>query len=63
MRPQYHGRGLQVVEAIKTLLVRKKRFVGLMIAGIIATITAIATMTTAAVVLSQNIEVLIMLIP
>jgi hypothetical protein len=39
MGPWHHDRGLQVVKEIKTLLVKKKRFVGLMIAGIIAAIT------------------------
>jgi fluoride ion exporter CrcB/FEX len=52
----YHDRGLQVVKDIKSLLVRDKRCVGLLIAGIVAAITAIATMATAAVALSQSIE-------
>jgi hypothetical protein len=52
----YHDRGLQVVKEIKSLLVREKRFVGLLIAGIVAAITAIATMATAAVALSQSIQ-------
>jgi fluoride ion exporter CrcB/FEX len=56
MGPWYHDRGLHVVKEIKTLLVREKRFVGLMITGIIAAITAIATMTTEAVTLSQSIQ-------
>jgi fluoride ion exporter CrcB/FEX len=38
------------------LLVREERFVGLLIAGIVAAITAIATMATAAVALSQSIQ-------
>jgi hypothetical protein len=46
-----HNRGLQVVKEIKSLLVREKRFVGLLIAGIVAAITATATMATAAVAL------------
>jgi hypothetical protein len=56
MGPWYHDRGLQVVKEIKSLLVREKRFVGLLIAGIVAAITAIATMNTAAVALSQSIQ-------
>jgi hypothetical protein len=52
MGPWYHDRGLQVVKEIKIFLVREKRFVGLMITGIIVAITAIATMITAAVALS-----------
>jgi hypothetical protein len=52
----YHDRGLQVVKEIKSLLVREKRFVGLLIAGIVAAITAIATMATAVVALSQSIQ-------
>jgi hypothetical protein len=56
MGPWYHDRGLQVVKEIKSLLVREKRFVGLLIAGIVAAITAIATMATAAVALSQSIQ-------
>jgi hypothetical protein len=52
----YHDRGLQVVKEIKSLLVRDKRFVGFLIAGTVAAITAIATMTTAAVALSQSIQ-------
>jgi fluoride ion exporter CrcB/FEX len=56
MGPWYHDRGLQVVKEIKSLLVREKRFVGLLIAGIVAAITAIATMSAAAVALSQSIQ-------
>jgi hypothetical protein len=56
MGPWYHDRGLLVVKEIKTLLVREKRFVGFVIAGIIVAITAIATMTTGAVALSQSIQ-------
>jgi hypothetical protein len=52
----YHDRGLQVVKEIKSLLVREKTFVGLLIASIVAAITTIATMTTAAVALSQSIQ-------
>jgi hypothetical protein len=40
--PWYYDRGLQVVKEIKSLLVREKRFVGLLIAGIVAAITATA---------------------
>jgi hypothetical protein len=54
--PWYHDRGLQVVKEIKSLLVREKRFVGLLMTGIVAAITAIATMATAAVALSQSIQ-------
>jgi fluoride ion exporter CrcB/FEX len=56
MGPWYHDRGLHVVKEIKSLLVREKRFVGFLIAGIVAAITAIATMATAAVALSQSIQ-------
>jgi hypothetical protein len=52
----YHDRGLQVVKEIRTLLVRKKRLVGLLIADIIVAITTIATMTTVVVALSQSIQ-------
>jgi hypothetical protein len=52
MGPWYHDRGLHVVKEIKPLLVREKRFVGFLIAGIMAAITAIATTATAAVALS-----------
>jgi hypothetical protein len=48
---------------MKSLLVREKRSVRLLIAGIVAAITAIATMTTVAVALSQTFKTLIMLIP
>jgi hypothetical protein len=41
MGPWHHDRGLQVVKEIKTLLVKEKRFVRLVIAGIIAAITAL----------------------
>jgi hypothetical protein len=54
--PWYHDRGLQVVKEIKSLLVRQERFVGLLTAGIVAAITAIATTATAAVALSQSIQ-------
>jgi hypothetical protein len=54
--PWYHDRGLQVVKEIKSLSVREKRFAWLLIAGIVAAITAIATMATAAVALSQSIQ-------
>jgi hypothetical protein len=55
--PWYHDKGLQVAKEIKTLLVIRKRFLGLVIAGIRAAITTIATMTTtAAVALSQDIQ-------
>jgi hypothetical protein len=54
--PWYHDRGLQVVKEIKSLLVKEKRFVGLLRAGIVAAITAIATMATTAVALSQSIQ-------
>jgi fluoride ion exporter CrcB/FEX len=37
-------------------LVREKRLVGLIIAGIVATITAISTMPMASVALSQSIQ-------
>jgi hypothetical protein len=55
-RPWYHDRGLQVVKEIKSLLVREKRFVGLLRADFVAAITAIATLATAAVALSQSIQ-------
>jgi hypothetical protein len=54
--PWYQDRRLQVIKEIKSLLVREKRFVGLLIAGIVAATPAIATMTAAAVALSQSIQ-------
>jgi hypothetical protein len=56
MGPWYHDRGLQVVKEIRTLLVRKKRLVGLLIADIIVAITTFATMTTVAVALFNSIQ-------
>jgi hypothetical protein len=56
MGPWYHDRGLQVVKEIRTLLVRKKRLVGLLIADIIVAITTFATMTTVAVALFHSIQ-------
>jgi hypothetical protein len=56
MGPWYHDRGLQVVKEIRTLLVRKKRLVGLFIADIIVAITTFATMTTVAVALFHSIQ-------
>jgi hypothetical protein len=41
---------------MESLLVREKRFVGLLIAGIVAAMTAIATMATATVAFSQSIQ-------
>jgi hypothetical protein len=52
--PWYHDKGLQVIKKVKSLLVREKRVIGLIIAGIVAAITAITTMATAAVALSQS---------
>jgi hypothetical protein len=54
--PWCHDRGLHVVKNIKPLLVREKRFVGLLVAGIVTAIIAIATMIIAAVALSQSIQ-------
>jgi hypothetical protein len=54
--PWCHKKGIQVIKEVKSLLVREKRVVGLIIAGIVATITAIATMATASVALSQGIQ-------
>jgi hypothetical protein len=56
MGPWYQDRGLQVVKEIKSLLLREKRCEGLLMAGTVAAITVIATMTTAAVAFSQSIQ-------
>jgi hypothetical protein len=54
--PWYHGKGLQVIKEVKSLLMREKRVIGLIIIGIVAAITSVATMATAAVALSQSIQ-------
>jgi hypothetical protein len=41
---------------IKSLLVREKRFIEVLIAGIVAAIIVIATMTTVTVAISQSIQ-------
>jgi fluoride ion exporter CrcB/FEX len=54
--PWYHGKGLQVIKDVKSLLVRKKRVVVLIITGIVAVITTIITMAMASTALSQSIK-------
>jgi hypothetical protein len=54
--PWDHNRGLQVDKEVKAKLGREKRFVGLLVAGIIAAIAAIAAVATTAVALSQSIQ-------
>lgn len=54
--PWYAERSLQVLKEIEYALSRQKRFVGLLIAGIMALVTIIATAATAAVALSQTIQ-------
>jgi hypothetical protein len=49
-------RGLQVVKETKGFLLREKRIVGLIIAGIAAFVTMIATATTASVALTQAVQ-------
>jgi hypothetical protein len=40
--PWYYDKGLQVIKEVKRQLVREKKVIGLIIAGIVATITAVA---------------------
>nr|KAF6444261.1 hypothetical protein HJG59_008561 [Molossus molossus] len=54
--PWYSEKGLQVLEEIEKGLSRPRRFIGLLIAGIAALVTIIATAATAAVALSQSIQ-------
>lgn len=52
----YNDRGLQVIKEATELLLRSKRFIGLLIAGIAALVAVIAASATAAVSLSQSIQ-------
>lgn len=52
----YNDRGLQVIKEATELLLRSKRFIGLLIAGIAALVAVIAASVTAAVSLSQSIQ-------
>lgn len=54
--PWYAERSLQVFKEIERALSRQKRFIGLLIAGVAALVTVIATAATAAVALSQTIQ-------
>ncbi|XP_074174725.1 endogenous retrovirus group K member 7 Env polyprotein-like [Rhinolophus sinicus] len=54
--PWYAERSLQIFKEIEYALSRQKRFIGLLIAGIMALVTIIATAATAAVALSQTIQ-------
>jgi hypothetical protein len=54
--PWYPDKGLYIGNEVKSLLVREKRSIDLIIAGIVAAITAIATSAMAAVTLSQSIQ-------
>jgi hypothetical protein len=53
---RYHDKSLQVIKEGKGLLVREKRVIGLIIAGIMAAISAIATMAMASMALSQSTQ-------
>lgn len=54
--PWYNDRGLQTVKLATELLLRGKRFIGLLIAGVIALVTVIAGTIAAAVSLSQSVH-------
>ncbi|XP_032981875.1 endogenous retrovirus group K member 7 Env polyprotein-like [Rhinolophus ferrumequinum] len=54
--PWYAERSLQIFKEIEHALSRQKRFIGLLIAGIVALVTVVATAATAAVALSQTIQ-------
>uniref|UniRef100_A0A8I3WNB2 Retroviral envelope protein GP41-like domain-containing protein n=1 Tax=Callithrix jacchus TaxID=9483 RepID=A0A8I3WNB2_CALJA len=54
--PWYDDRGLQVLQQVMDLMVHPKRFLGLLIASIIAIVTLVATAATAAVSLANNIQ-------
>lgn len=54
--PWYAERSLQIFKKIEYTLSRPKRFIGLLIAGIMALVTIIATAATAAVALSQTVQ-------
>ena len=47
---------LQVLKEINTALSRQKRFIGLLITGLVALVSLIATATTAAIALSQSVQ-------
>ena len=57
--PWYCDRGLQVLKEINTALSRQKRFIGLLITGLVALVSLIATATTAAIALSQSDKLLV----
>lgn len=52
----YNDRGLQVIRQVTEIMLRGKRFIGLLIAGIATLISVIAASVTAAVSLSQSIQ-------
>jgi hypothetical protein len=52
----YADRGLQVVKEIKEFLLREKRLIGLIIAGIVDPATMIATAATVTVALTQAVQ-------
>lgn len=54
--PWYDDKGLAVLQQAQIQLIRGKRFIGLLIAGITALVTMIATAATAAVALSTGIQ-------
>lgn len=54
--PWYAERSLQIFKEIEYALSRQKRFIGLLIVGIMTLITVVATAATAAVALSQTIQ-------
>nr|UVF62131.1 MAG: envelope protein [Bat faecal associated retrovirus 1] len=54
--PWYQHTGVQILGEIKEMLARPRRFVGLLVAGIAALVAIVATATTAAVALTQEIH-------
>ncbi|XP_059534648.1 endogenous retrovirus group K member 113 Env polyprotein-like [Myotis daubentonii] len=54
--PWYRDTGSQVLRELNELLSRPKRFIGMLIAGLVALVSLIATATTAAIALTQEIH-------
>ncbi|KAL0588600.1 envelope glycoprotein [Plecturocebus cupreus] len=52
----YDDRGLQVLQEMRDLMIRPKRFIGMLIASIIAIVTVLASAATAAVSLAYNVQ-------
>ena len=55
-RPWYSEKSLQVLERVSQTLSRSKRVVGLMIAGITASIALIASTTASTIALTQEVK-------